>query len=281
MEEKIEGQAVHNLSVSQTTPEDSRPIVKRDIAELSPKVAFVLENVLSPSECTKLIEDGEGMGFSKLAHYVQKYRGNTRILVKSYSLSELVFNRIKQYLPTNVDMAQKSSPLPMSKHLTALYGIWDCSGVNELWRLCKYNPGGAFSAHFDGYYTRDTDNRSLLTFMIYLSTSDTVNEGGSTRFLERGTDQVLASVAPVAGSVLVFQHDMWHDGQEVLGGLKYIIRSDVMYTRRTENTSDHTNERQARSLALEAAELENSDPQGAVALYKKAFKMFPALEHEF
>ncbi|EFA77579.1 hypothetical protein PPL_12182 [Heterostelium album PN500] len=32
-------------------------------------------------------------------------------------------------------------------------------------------------------------------------------------------------------SVLVFQHDMWHDGDTVKDGLKYIIRSDVMYKR--------------------------------------------------
>jgi hypothetical protein len=39
-------------------------------------------------------------------------------------------------------------------------------------------------------------------------------------------------VVPEAGMVLLFEHDLLHDGEEVAGGVKYTCRTDVLYTRR-------------------------------------------------
>ena len=36
-------------------------------------------------------------------------------------------------------------------------------------------------------------------------------------------------VNPKTGSVLVFQHDILHCGSELLHGIKYTLRTDVMY----------------------------------------------------
>eukprot|EP00756_Hemistasia_phaeocysticola_P039224 Hpha_TRINITY_DN16802_c2_g4::TRINITY_DN16802_c2_g4_i2::g.151096::m.151096 len=51
--------------------------------------------------------------------------------------------------------------------------------------------------------------------------------GGSTRFLRE--DEPIADVQPVAGKVIVFEHTMRHTGEEVLGGMKRIIRTEVMF----------------------------------------------------
>lgn len=34
-----------------------------------------------------------------------------------------------------------------------------------------------------------------------------------------------------SGSVLIFQHDIMHEGSELIKGRKYSVRTDVMYTR--------------------------------------------------
>ena len=60
---------------------------------------------------------------------------------------------------------------------------------------------------------------SLLTFMIYLNTG---YEGGATRF-------EAAKVTGQTGLALVFQHGLVHEGSEVVQGVKYALRSDVMY----------------------------------------------------
>lgn len=59
----------------------------------------------------------------------------------------------------------------------------------------------------------------LLTFMIYLNEGYT---GGETRFES-------VSVAGKPGMALVFEHELLHEGAEVTAGVKYVLRSDVMY----------------------------------------------------
>ena len=40
-----------------------------------------------------------------------------------------------------------------------------------------------------------------------------------------------AKVQPCAGSVLMFSQDLRHEGSLVKGGVKYVIRTEVMYKR--------------------------------------------------
>jgi hypothetical protein len=47
-------------------------------------------------------------------------------------------------------------------------------------------------------------------------------EGGEADFRE-------FKVVPQQGCGLVFIHDTWHEGAEVGRGMKYVLRSDVMY----------------------------------------------------
>jgi prolyl 4-hydroxylase len=49
-------------------------------------------------------------------------------------------------------------------------------------------------------------------------------EGGTTAFHRFDVD-----VVPRTGSGLVFQHRLLHDGRTVRSGVKYVLRSDVMY----------------------------------------------------
>ena len=50
--------------------------------------------------------------------------------------------------------------------------------------------------------------------------------------------QLLDSVRPEAGTTVVFDHDLWHDGEPVTAGTKVVIRSDVMYERDPEHDLD-------------------------------------------
>jgi hypothetical protein len=55
--------------------------------------------------------------------------------------------------------------------------------------------------------------------MIYLNDNF---KGGETRF----NDFV---VAPKKGSALVFYHYLEHEGAEVIEGIKYVLRTDIMF----------------------------------------------------
>lgn len=103
-------------------------------------------------------------------------------------------------------------------------------GLNERIRFLKYEPGHFFGPHQDLRYTRGPDSgerageTSHITVQLYLNEKF---KGGATRFLcgKRHHD-----VKPRVGSVLIFDHDLLHEGSRVTGGIKYSVRSDIMFT---------------------------------------------------
>lgn len=97
-------------------------------------------------------------------------------------------------------------------------------GLNERFRCYRYRPGMRFGRHRDGAYIRNQDEQSYYSALFYL---DAVEAGGDT-VLMLDPD---VRVAPARGRALFFQHWLPHEGQEVLRGVKYVARSDVMYRR--------------------------------------------------
>ena len=55
--------------------------------------------------------------------------------------------------------------------------------------------------------------------MIYLNDNYV---GGETTFNE-------ISILPKQGKALIFQHDLEHEGSSVIQGIKYVLRTDIMY----------------------------------------------------
>jgi hypothetical protein len=84
--------------------------------------------------------------------------------------------------------------------------------------------------HEDGHgvHFREDGRQSRLTFVVYLNDAAEF-AGGSTRFFPARGAPPSASVPPAAGTLILFMHDLWHDGEEVSAGIKYVLRSDVLY----------------------------------------------------
>ncbi|XP_048242162.1 uncharacterized protein LOC124137987 isoform X2 [Haliotis rufescens] len=178
------------------------------------KLAFVLENVLSPEECQWFIEKTEKKGYKRaliklgggqeVAHEV---RNSSRYMWDSRKVSKKLWSRVKTYVPE------------VFKGRRAL-------GLNERLRFLRYEPGEYFRIHKDGIYTRKNMERSYITVQMYLNEGF---QGGCTTFFSSDALQKVP-VVPKKGSALIFQHDILHEGSEVMEGLKYAIRTDVMYS---------------------------------------------------
>jgi len=112
---------------------------------------------------------------------------------------------------------------------------WRMVRVNERMRFLRYGPGNYFKSHRDGAYTTPSgDQRSFYTLHLYLNDSIGSGgdlKGGATAFHSPDLTRRL-DVDPKMGRVLIFQHaQLKHSGEEVQEGIKYTMRSDLMYER--------------------------------------------------
>ena len=205
-----------------------KTLVKRYEVPLVPG-AFVLDKVLSPLECAHIIHVADSIGFQRDGI---DGIGALVWLANSSAVLDVLFKRVKDLLPQEIN---------------------GCilKGLNARFRLFRYTPGAVYRPHIDGSWpgsgldekgnlTNDAfpgERISRLTFLIYLNGCF---DGGATTFFlpsknERG--HILAhSVQPKQGSVLCFPHGDYadaliHEGSAVEpGGVKYIIRTDVLYS---------------------------------------------------
>lgn len=127
-------------------------------------------------------------------------RNNDRVIIDDVALARDIWARVADHIP-NVHSGRQ------------------VRGLNERFRFYRYTRGQRFAWHADGPFARNNGEISMLTFMIYLNDG---YRGGATRFED-------LSVDGQAGMALVFDHGLIHEGAAVTEGVKYVLRSDVMY----------------------------------------------------
>ena len=168
-----------------------------------------LSGVLSDAECAEMIQRIEALGpapapITTLRGFVMRpdIRNNERVMFDDVTLAAELFARVRHCVPPVV-------------------GRWRAMGTNERFRCYRYRPGQYFAPHSDGPFVRSPLERSLLTLLVYLNEDC---EGGATRFPELERE-----VIPARGLGLLFEHPELHEGAEVRAGIKYVLRTDVMY----------------------------------------------------
>jgi hypothetical protein len=177
-------------------------------SELSDRL-LTIDAVLSPDECQAMVERAESTGFDKATINAWdgpcvdlKTRDNDRVIFDDINLARELWERVRG----------KIKPIRAGRQVR---------GLNVRFRCCRYAPGQKFAWHSDGPFQRDNGEISLLTFMIYLNGG---YQGGETRF-------EWTEVEGRAGMALVFEHGLIHEGAQLTGGVKYVLRSDVMFGR--------------------------------------------------
>lgn len=182
------------------------------------KEGLVLHNALTPQECRAIIRLTETKGYQDAGEYCYMYcdRFNDRYMSDDQELSQFIWERISRHIPINV---------------RAFESDWTLDKLNTRFRFCKYTAGHYFGPHTDGSYAIDSNNRSVLTCMFYLNGTDEF-QGGQTDFIDYKKKKLKYSVRPEAGLCVIFPQanlDFYHEGTKVTGGLKYIMRTDIMY----------------------------------------------------
>lgn len=190
-----------------------------------------LERLLNEAECARLNQAAEDVGFGR-TNYPQSYRGNLRLIVEDRGLAAMLWERIRPFVPeilpvNGVDDDGDDVGVP------SVPTVWRACGLNECFRLAKYYPGHRFGAHCDANFYRSDGEMSFYTVNVYLNAVDAAH-GGHTRFYtDRNTIDL--SVQPEPGLAVLFLQPpramLRHDGDELRSGVKYLLRTDVMYRR--------------------------------------------------
>lgn len=171
------------------------------------KNIFIVENFWSKEKCEAFINKSEMLGYEAATidtergqKVVESVRNNNRVIHKNFELATEIWKELKEYAPQKIGLSQ-------------------AIGLNELFRFYKYQPGQLFKKHRDQSFIRNEIEASYFTFMIYLNDN---YEGGETTFNE-------IIIQPKTGNALIFLHDLEHEGSPVVSGIKYVLRTDIMY----------------------------------------------------
>jgi 2-oxoglutarate-Fe(II)-dependent oxygenase superfamily protein len=195
--------------------------------------AVVVDGLFTKEECDELIRETTAIGYTealvgKSQVRVAEARNNWRCIVDDVEKAKWIFERVRPYVPSEW----------LGKKVVSL---------NERLRFLKYKPGEYFKPHNDGIYVREGNSQaSFVTVHLYLNdvpegwggettfTTEGMNYGRHRKRTERSRHDVpedvkTLRVRPVTGRVLIFEHHLPHEGSTLLKGVKYTLRTDVMY----------------------------------------------------
>lgn len=213
------------------------PIQRHDIAFVPG--AFQMYGVLSAEECSRLIKLTESLGYlpDAAVSLPRDVRHNDSVVwITDEATDGIIWGRIAEQMKHDVSLYNGKQPL----------------GINARFRFYRYQKGDYFSFHGDGAWPGSRvidgklvtnaypDRYSQMTLLLFLNDDF---DGGATRFLLQPEDvngQVESDASPVAdirtpaGGALCFPHGAHplhrsHSSEPILGGAKYIIRTDVLF----------------------------------------------------
>jgi len=172
---------------------------------------FTVDAFISRDECQTLILNSEKSIYEKAT--IQAINGpkldeiiryNDRVIFDDHDFANNLFERARIFLPKVINGCS-------------------LSGFNERFRFYRYTGSQFFDWHSDGSHVRTDKEESLLTFIVYLSADF---DDGYTQF-------AWDKVYPKVGMALVFPHNLKHRAVPAKNGIKYVLRTDVMYVDQT------------------------------------------------
>ena len=201
---------------------------------------FQITNVLTRQECTSFITAAEALRFGEDASVSlpRSVRQNENLVwIMDEGTHDIIWNRIEHAFDS----------------LGATYNSKRALGLNRRFRFYKYNEGDFFKPHTDGAWPGSgvvdnnlvsnlyPDRFSRMTFLLLLNDDF---EGGETAFYvdkndaskpaKRTEDVKIEEIRTALGTALCFPHGehplhAMHGSREILSGVKYIIRTDVLF----------------------------------------------------
>lgn len=213
---------------------------RRQVSEVP--ASFQIEKLFSPDECQRMITLSEHLGYTKDAavSLPHKIRHNESVVwVIDEHTHDIIWQRCSALIQGAPHLFEKKRPV----------------AINKRFRFYRYSEGDYFRPHTDGAWPGSAiideklitnaypDRYSQMTFLIFLNEEF---EGGETAFYvdknnpqrpaKKTEDVKMTALRTPRGGVLCFPHGdhpqhCLHGSREVRSGIKYIIRTDLLFSR--------------------------------------------------
>ena len=184
---------------------------------------LIVDQFLREEQCNSLIAISEAIGYKEAdisfpegGKMIKEYRNNFRVLYSDENFREELEKTIIRYAPKKLSIIQEGGTVKEVEFLK----------LSGNFRFNKYLPGQKFKKHRDGN-KEEEGGVSRITVLIYLNSVGD-KSGGGTNICDfsLGGNRI---VQPSAGRLLLFDHSLMHIGEELLDGVKYVLRSDLIY----------------------------------------------------
>lgn len=206
------------VAAQSATPELPTPVLKARKEQLPLQTLldgyiWVVPKFLTPAECTAWVDFFDASQTTHLQQQGTRYMAARECLRHQFPSPSVAQNLSDRLLATCPQATQ------------VIDG--DYQGCNPRIRLYKYTKGMSFGKHIDGSDAVAGMGVTRITALVYLSEC----QGGATSF-ESPVGKKPIAFAPRLGSLLLHLHGddcLEHEGQAVLAGQKYILRTDLVY----------------------------------------------------
>ena len=206
-------------------------------AAAEPTNAFAVLNLLTPIECEYVIASAEPHMKPLDKLYAKRTRLADRAMLRSPIVAQQLYRRLLPFIAKEDYVGR--TPLCFGHD-----GVWAPLGLNECLKVFRYTKGGMFVPHRDGPWVPRGDQCSMYTVILYLN-DDFV--GGST--VLAGSDEhcgpqgirtydwagyegdAMVRMVPIQGAALLFNHDCWHAAHPIESGVKWILRTELVFQR--------------------------------------------------
>ncbi|EME82944.1 uncharacterized protein MYCFIDRAFT_211204 [Pseudocercospora fijiensis CIRAD86] len=227
--------------------------------------AVILDDVLSAEECDQFIKAAEATTKGEWERaMINVGGGRQRLMTDSRNCGRIIWDskEVVAKIWKRIEHVPEVQEIVRLQNVPEVFGngpakrdeVWTFTRPNERMRFLKYVGGEYFRPHCDGSYeTPGKKERSYFTLHLYLNnagvpTPDERAEmdpkdrlaaekvaltGGATTFhsLSWNNDRDF-DVLPKTGRILLFQHrNLLHSGADVVQGVKYTMRTDLLYAR--------------------------------------------------
>ncbi len=179
--------------------------------DLAKPLAWTVENALPPERCEAYIRRFHAATPEQAPVITERgteidlaVRNNARVMWDDAAEADALVALVRETVPATWNGEQ-------------------LAGGNPRIRIYRYEPGEHHSAHWDTVVELGDGIASRITLVFYLNDGF---GGGETEFPELGK-----TVTPKRGTALLFQHRVLHAARGVTAGVKYALRTDILYRR--------------------------------------------------